>query len=92
MKTTTQDYLAQDFLIKVTFLAPTNSRGPRVKIASPYFKKSFIVPFNYEHDDGLGHLSEILLEKNIPVISRCALEDCDLVIVGWENGKKLFNI
>lgn len=92
MKTLTQDYKPQDFLIEVKYLPPTNTRDSRVKIASPYFKKSKTISWSYEYNSGVDHLAQLLIEKDIQVISRASLETKDLVLISWEDGRRFFNV
>jgi hypothetical protein len=56
--------------LEVTYLGATNSRGSRVKIFSPRFDQSVVIPFDYEFNDIAEIAAAYLLDKGFEIIGR----------------------
>ncbi len=56
--------------LEVTYLGATNSRGARVKIYSPRFDQSVIIPYDYQFTNISEIATAYLLDKGFEIIGR----------------------
>jgi len=92
MKTLSKENKFQDFSIIVKYIGPTNTKGTRFSINSPYFKKTKYLPWDYSLNSTLDQIGKILIDNSMDVISYSELPNKYILTVSWDDGKKLFKI
>ena len=92
MNTLSNESKFQDFALIVKYHGPTNTKGTRFSINSPYFKKTKYFSWDYSLNSTLDQVGKILIDNSIDVISYSELPNKYILTVKWDEGKKLFNI
>ena len=93
MKTLSKSNQFQDFALTIKFHGATNTKGSRVSINSKHFNKKITLSWDYSKGcSTLDQVAEHLIENNIDVIAYSEQPKDYIVLVAWEDGKRLFNI
>ena len=92
MNTLSNESKFQDFAIIVKYISATNTKGTRVSVNSPYFKKTKYLSWDYSLNNTLDQVGKILIDNSIDVISYSELPNKYILTVSWDDGKKFFNI
>lgn len=70
----------------VTYHGPTESRGSRVKLTLPRFKKSRVIPFDHSFNNSSDIASAFFHDMGIPIAGTAdGITKSDLLLFTWEN-------
>lgn len=75
--------------ISIRYVAPTNTKGARVKLTVSRFNKSKTIPYDHEQDSAEATAVAFFQSKNITPFARCCTASGSMLLFTFDDAEKI---